>query len=79
LTSAGGSGERGSIASSAAALRAAFHAEPWGRIAAGLELTTSIGVVSAPDADDLDGLERDADDRLHAAKRAGRDRAVAGS
>ncbi|MET0685597.1 MAG: GGDEF domain-containing protein [Solirubrobacteraceae bacterium] len=59
-------------------LRAAFHAEPWERIAPGLSLTTSIGVVSAPDAGDLDGLERDADDRLYAAKRAGRDRAVAG-
>ena len=43
----------------------------------GLALTASIGVVSAPDATDLDGLERDADDRLYAAKRAGRDRAVA--
>ena len=59
-------------------LRAAFHAEPWDRLAPGLTLTTSIGVVSAPDAGDLDGLERDADDRLYAAKRAGRDRAVAG-
>jgi hypothetical protein len=28
-------------------------------------------VVSAPDAADLDGLERDADDRLYAAERAG--------
>jgi len=58
-------------------LRAAFHAEPWPRIAPGLALTASIGVVSALDAADLDGLERDADDRLYAAKRAGRDRAVA--
>jgi diguanylate cyclase (GGDEF)-like protein len=59
-------------------LRAAFHAEAWDRIAPGLRLTVSIGVVSADDAGDLDGLERDADDRLYAAKRAGRDRAVAG-
>ncbi len=58
-------------------LRAAFHAEPWARIAPALALTASIGVVSAPDATDLDGLERDADDRLYAAKRAGRDRAMA--
>jgi diguanylate cyclase (GGDEF)-like protein len=57
-------------------LREAFHDEDWDGLAPGLALTASIGVVSAPDAADLDGLERDADDRLYAAKRAGRDRAV---
>ena len=56
-------------------LREAFHEEDW-EAAPGLALTASIGVVSAPDAADLDALERDADDRLYAAKRAGRDRAV---
>jgi diguanylate cyclase (GGDEF)-like protein len=58
-------------------LREAFHDEPWWKLAPALTLTASIGVVSAPDACDLDGLARDADERLYAAKRAGRDRAVA--
>ena len=34
-------------------------------------------MVTAPDAADLDGLARGADARMYAAKRAGRDRAVA--
>ena len=55
----------------------ALRAEPWDAIAPGLALTASLGVVTAPDAADLDGLARDADARLYAAKRAGRDRAVA--
>ena len=42
----------------------------------GLRITASVGVVTAPDAADLDGLSRHADTRLYAAKRAGRDRAV---
>jgi diguanylate cyclase (GGDEF)-like protein len=58
-------------------LRTAFHAEPWADIAPGLRLTASFGVVSAPDAGDLDVLTRDADERLYEAKRTGRDRAVA--
>jgi diguanylate cyclase (GGDEF)-like protein len=57
-------------------LRAAFHAEPWDALAPGLTLTASFGVVTAPDAGDLDGLGRDADLRLYEAKRGGRDRTV---
>ncbi len=34
-------------------------------------------MVTAPDAADFDALTRDADARLYAAKRAGRDRSVA--
>ena len=58
-------------------VRGALRDEPWGAIAPGLRITASLGVVTAPDAADLDGLARDADARLYAAKRAGRDRAVA--
>ena len=59
-------------------VRAALRAEPWGELAgARLRITASLGVVTAPDATDLGALERDADARLYAAKRAGRDRAVA--
>ena len=58
-------------------VRDALRAEPWDAIAPGLRITASLGVVTAPDAADLDGLARDADARLYAAKRAGRDRAVA--
>ena len=58
-------------------MRGALRDEPWEAIAPGLGITASLGVVTAPDASDLDGLARDADARLYAAKRAGRDRAVA--
>ena len=58
-------------------VRRALHVEPWGAIAPGLRITASFGVVTAPDAADLDGLTRDADARMYAAKRAVRDRAVA--
>jgi diguanylate cyclase (GGDEF)-like protein len=58
-------------------VQAALRAEPWDAIAPGLRITASLGVVTAPDAADLDALGRDADARLYAAKRAGRDRAVA--
>jgi diguanylate cyclase (GGDEF)-like protein len=57
-------------------LRRALRAEPWGEIVQGLQLTASIGVVSAPHGGDLDVLSRDADDRLYTAKRTGRDRTV---
>ncbi len=59
-------------------LRLAIRDEPWDRIAAGVRLTASIGVASTPDRDRVDGLARAADRRLYAAKRAGRDRVVAG-
>jgi diguanylate cyclase (GGDEF)-like protein len=58
-------------------VRAALRAEPWDELASGLRITASLGVVTAPDAKDLGALARDADARLYAAKRAGRDRAVA--
>jgi diguanylate cyclase (GGDEF)-like protein len=58
-------------------VRAALRAEPWDELAPGLRLTASLGVVTAPEATDLGALVRDADARLYAAKRAGRDRAVA--
>ena len=58
-------------------LREAIREEPWEHIAPGLRLTTSIGVATADDADDLDGLTELADRRLYEAKRSGRDRVVA--
>ncbi|MEA2311577.1 MAG: hypothetical protein QOE28_1545, partial [Solirubrobacteraceae bacterium] len=58
-------------------LRAVIEAERWERLAPGLELTASLGVVSAPAATDFGALGRVADERLYAAKRAGRNRIVA--
>ncbi|HMJ34458.1 MAG TPA: diguanylate cyclase [Baekduia sp.] len=60
-------------------LRAAVATEPWAAIAPGMSITASIGVVSAPAADDVDSLVRLADRRLYAAKRAGRNRVDAHS
>ena len=39
-------------------------------------MTASVGVATLPDASDLAGLAKLADDRLYEAKRAGRDRVV---
>jgi diguanylate cyclase (GGDEF)-like protein len=58
-------------------LRAVIHRERWHALARGLAVTASIGVVSAPDATALDELGRRADERLYAAKRAGRNRVAA--
>jgi diguanylate cyclase (GGDEF)-like protein len=58
-------------------LRAVIGAERWEGVAPGLSVTASIGVVSAPDASMLDELGRRADERLYAAKRAGRNRVAA--
>jgi diguanylate cyclase (GGDEF)-like protein len=58
-------------------LRAAIRDEPWSRIAPGMTLTASIGVATAESASDLRALTEIADQRLYAAKRAGRDRVVA--
>jgi diguanylate cyclase (GGDEF)-like protein len=58
-------------------LRAAIRDEPWSRIAPGMTLTASIGVATAESASDLGALTEIADQRLYAAKRAGRDRVVA--
>jgi len=57
-------------------LRTAIREEPWDRIAAGMTLTASIGVATAETAGDLRALTELADQRLYAAKRAGRDRVV---
>ncbi|BCY13878.1 diguanylate cyclase [Actinoplanes sp. L3-i22] len=55
-----------------AALRAAVEGHAWGEVAAGLAVTTSIGVTEIrPGEDRKDALLR-ADDLLYAAKRAGR-------
>ena len=54
-------------------LCAVIGAEPWEDMAPGLSLTASIGVVSTPSYRDIHDLERVADQRLYAAKRAGRD------
>jgi diguanylate cyclase (GGDEF)-like protein len=58
-------------------LRAAIRDEPWSRIAPGMTLTASIGVATAENASDLRALTDIADQRLYAAKRAGRDRVAA--
>ena len=54
----------------------AIHDEPWDEIAAGLTVTTSVGVSSARDHNDIERLLQLADQRLYAAKRAGRDQIV---
>jgi diguanylate cyclase (GGDEF)-like protein len=58
-------------------LRRVIDRERWDALARGLAVTASIGVVSAPDASALDELGRRADERLYAAKRAGRNRVAA--
>ena len=50
--------------------------EPWEGVVPGLVVTASVGVASADDAGDLRELTDVADQRLYAAKRAGRDRVV---
>ncbi len=59
-------------------IREAVSREPWGLIAPGLEVTTSIGVASTHDPSDLEGMVKLADQRLYDAKRSGRDRVVGG-
>jgi diguanylate cyclase (GGDEF)-like protein len=58
-------------------LRAAIAGEPWDDVVPGLRVTASVGLASAREGDALDALASLADDRLYAAKRAGRDRVVA--
>ncbi len=55
-------------------IRRAVSEEPWEEIAPGLRLTTSVGLATAADgAADLEALVNLADQRLYAAKHAGRD------
>ena len=58
-------------------IRRAIREEPWAEIADGLTLTTSVGVATAENADDLEALVRLADKRLYDAKHSGRDCVVA--
>jgi diguanylate cyclase (GGDEF)-like protein len=58
-------------------LRTAIATERWEEIGPGLEVTASVGLASSADNSGLDALASLADDRLFAAKRAGRDRVVA--
>jgi diguanylate cyclase (GGDEF)-like protein len=58
-------------------IRDAIREEPWEEIAAGMTLTTSVGLATAESADELETLVKLADKRLYDAKRAGRDCVVA--
>jgi diguanylate cyclase (GGDEF)-like protein len=57
-------------------LRTVIAAEPWDAVAPGLSVTASFGVATAPSSEEMPALERTADERLYAAKRAGRNRVV---
>jgi diguanylate cyclase (GGDEF)-like protein len=59
-------------------IRQAIRDEPWQRIAAGLTVTTSVGVASSHDARDLAAVVQLADQRLYQAKHAGRDCVISG-
>jgi diguanylate cyclase (GGDEF)-like protein len=59
-------------------VRGAIQREPWDLVAPGLTVTASIGVASTHDPGDLRSLIAVADQRLYEAKRAGRDRVIAG-
>jgi diguanylate cyclase (GGDEF)-like protein len=65
-----------SAVTAAERLRAAVEAFPWASLAAGLQVTVSIGVASAAEAADGQGLLALADKRLYVAKREGRNRVV---
>jgi diguanylate cyclase (GGDEF)-like protein len=58
-------------------IRHAIREEPWQEIAAGLALTTSVGLATADNATDLEALVNLADQRLYDAKNAGRDCVIA--
>lgn len=58
-------------------IRLAIREEPWAEIAAGLALTTSVGLATDDNASDLETLVNLADQRLYQAKSSGRDCVVA--
>jgi diguanylate cyclase (GGDEF)-like protein len=58
-------------------IRLAIRGEPWAEIAAGLALTTSVGLATDDNASDLEMLVNLADQRLYQAKSSGRDCVVA--
>lgn len=58
------------------AVRAAVAAYDWQAVAAGLRVTTSVGLAQLRPSDDAHSVVRRADEHLYAAKRAGRDRVV---
>ena len=58
-------------------IRMAIREEPWGEIAPGLSLTTSVGLATADNEGDLELLVNLADQRLYQAKNSGRDCVVA--
>ncbi len=60
----------------AEALRAAVAAAPWHELADGLAVTSSIGVAALADHPHPDRLLAEADERLYAAKRGGRNQVV---
>ena len=57
-------------------IRRRIRDEDWGALADGLALTASAGVAATDDPEEIATLTRSADERLYAAKRAGRDRVV---
>jgi len=60
------------------ALREAIERHPWDEVTAGIPVTVSIGVATAPgDAREREGLLETADKRLYEAKNGGRNRVVA--
>lgn len=60
------------------AVRAAVAAYDWQAVAAGLRVTTSVGLACVRPGDDAHSVVRRADEHLYAAKRAGRNRVVNG-
>lgn len=67
----------GAAAAAAERVRAAIEAYDWASVATGLTITVSIGVAAGSAAQAIDQVLADADQRLYAAKRAGRNRVVA--
>ena len=59
-------------------VRRAVAGERWGDVAAGLQLTVSIGLATAREGENAEQVLQRADDALYRAKADGRDRVVAG-